>query len=430
VSALGEHPTDVPATGRPATGRPATGKPALGDRRLVARAGLALVLANARYWTSVAPVVRARLRYWERRARAIEDSGLRELALEKLHGEGFHAEAAAILATLAPKAHRRDAAEAMVALELLFDYLDGLTERPSLDPLAEGERLFESYIDVFAADDAARARVDDHDEYQHAPSDTDRDGPPARADGHAEYLQALSDAARAAFERLPAAGAVAAVARASARRAARAQTRMHAAGQLGIAQAREWARAEAAGTDLNWRELLAGAASSVLTTHALIAAAADPKTTPREAAEVESAYLSTCVLLTLLDGLVDHEQDTPGPSYVGLYGDHEELARTLARAAASAAAQARALRDGPRHAMTLVGVVAYYISAPGARREPAKAICGRLRRQLEPLVSPTLWVMRAWRSARRRRDRRQPATEVEQRASIVYGEGTPTGGMR
>ena len=409
MSALREPPADVPAPGVPPTGKPAPGGSALGDRRMVARAGLALMSANFRYWTSVAPIVRSELRRWETVARAIEDQELRGLALGKLGEEGFHAEAAAMLATLAPRAHRRDATEAIIALELLFDYLDGLTERPHADPLAEGERLFAAYTDVF-----------------------DPDGTRARVRGGDEYLRALSGAARAAFARLPAASPVAAAAQTSARRGAQAQTRMHAAGQLGTAQVEDWAKAETDGTGLAWRDLLAGAASSVLTAHALIAAAADPETTPEQAAAIESAYLSTCVLLTLLDGLVDHEQDARngGTGYIGLYRDREELSQALAGAVERAAGQARTLRDGPHHAMTMVGVVAYYASAPGARREPAKAICRRLRRQLEPLASPTLMIMRAWRLARRRRERRQPATDGRHGASIVCGEGSPTGGMR
>src|SRR6185437_1289597 len=75
---------------------------ARGDRRLTARALVALALANARYWTSVALQVRRELRCWEHRARAIEDPELRVLALSKLRGEGFNAEAAAMAATLAP----------------------------------------------------------------------------------------------------------------------------------------------------------------------------------------------------------------------------------------------------------------------------------------------------------------------------------------
>jgi tetraprenyl-beta-curcumene synthase len=390
------------------------------DRRPVARAGLALALANVRYWTSVAPIVRGELRRWESRARAIDDPELRALALQKLRGEGFHAEAAAMLATLAPRSYRRDVVEAIVALELLFDYLDGLTERPSADPLGNGQRLFEAYTDALAAG-----------------SESDRGKPRLDADEPAQrddlrwvdggYLEALSGAVGAALERLPASGAIAQVARASAARSAQAQIRMHAASVIGIEQVEEWARREAEGTDLEWRELLAGAASSVLALHALIAAAADPATTPVQAAEIDAAYLSTCTVLTLLDGLVDHEQDrltgdrspagrlgetggtdgAPGigalgsVGYIDLYEDSDELPQTLTDAAKRAATQARALPNGPHHAMTLVGAVAYYTSDPGARGKLAAPIVKRLHRQLAPLIYPTLWLMRSWRLAKR-----------------------------
>jgi tetraprenyl-beta-curcumene synthase len=349
----------------------------------VARAALALGLANLRYWTSVAPVARGELRRWERRAQAIEDRELRALALEKLRGEGFHAEAAAMMATLAPRPHRADAVRAIVALELLFDYLDGLTERPSADPLGDGARLFAAYTDALSGG-----------------SETN--------DG--SYLWALSDAAGEALRRLPAASAIAEVALASARRSAQAQTRMHAAGQLGAEQVERWARGEADGTGLTWRELLAGAASSVLAVHALIAAAADPDTTRAQAGEIERGYLQTCVLLTLLDGLVDHEEDRADRreerGYIDLYEDRDELARTLTDATRRAAGQVRALPNGPHHAMTLVGVVAYYTSAPGARGRLARPIVTPLQRQLAPLIFPALWLMRTWRLAKHASNRR------------------------
>jgi hypothetical protein len=236
-------------------------------------------------------------------------------------------------------------------------------------------------------------------------------------------LEALSSAVADALKRLPAAGAIAAVAQRTAARGAQAQTRMHAASQLGTAQVEGWARREAQGTDLHWRELLAGAASSVLALHAVIAAAADLGTTPEEAVEIEAAYLSTCVLLTLLDGLIDHDQDTrlgetggldgsaglggtDGLGYIGFYKDRDELSQALTGAAERAARQACALRDGPHHAMTLVGVVAYYTSVPGARSELAAPIVKRLQAQLAPLIHPTLALMRAWRKAKRLSNRR------------------------
>jgi tetraprenyl-beta-curcumene synthase len=373
---------------------------ALGDRRLAARAGAELILANARYWTTVAPTVRAELARWERRARAIEDPQLRTLALGKLHGEGFHAEAAAMLATLAPRAYRRTVVEAIVALELLFDYLDGLTERSSADPLNDGSRLFEALIDAVAVPAA------------HTGESLQR---PAANDGG--YLEALSRGVSTALVRLPAATAITEVAHRTAARSAQAQTRMHAAAQIGTAQLEQWAAGEAQHAALGWRELVAGAASSVLVLHALIAAAADASTTREHATRIADAYLSTCVLLTLLDGLVDHDQDTRGHAenghgsrsdegphgqgYLSLYEHPERLADTLGEIARLAVGQARELPGGAQHVMLLTGVVAYYSSAPGSANQLAQPAIAPLRRELEPLISPTLAVMRAWRRARR-----------------------------
>jgi tetraprenyl-beta-curcumene synthase len=366
----------------------------LANRRFAAQAGLALVVANVRYWWIVAPVVRRELGRWAEQAEAIGDRDLRTLALEKLRGEGFHAEAAAMLATIAPREHRRQVVEAIVALELLYDYLDGLTERASADPLRDGERLFAAYIDAVAP------RVG---------LASDEAGEDSRLkDGG--YLEALSGAIRAAVARLPAVGAVAGVAQRSAARSAQAQIRMHAAPQLGVAQLEQWATGEAEGSGLAWRELAAGAASSVLAVHALIVAAADASTTAEDAVEIEAVYLSSCVVLTLLDGLVDYEEDVgatgaPRLGYLGLYEDRGELARVVGESARRAVAQARQLPNGAHHVMLLVGVVGYYGSAAGARSAVARPVLAELRAELRPLLSPTLAVMRAWRAAKQARGR-------------------------
>jgi tetraprenyl-beta-curcumene synthase len=373
------------------------GQSAPTDRRHAARATLALALANLRYWTTVAPTVRRELARWEQEAQSIVDPELRTLALSKLHDEGFHAEAAAMLATLAPRAHRRCAAEAIIALELLFDYLDGLTERPSDDPLCEGQRMFSTLVDAVGEPEATRANL---------------------ADASHGYLESLSRAVSGAIARLPSVNAISHVAQRTAALAGEAQTRMHAVPSLGTAQLEQWARTEAEGTGFGWRELTAGAASSVLVLHALIAVAADPHTTAQQAAETADAYLSTCVLLTLLDGLVDHEQDTnaavtgdprrieehrSGASgYLSLYRDRDELADTMVATARRAVTQARALPGGARHLMILVGVVAYYGSEPGAAGELARPVVSRLRSELAPMLSPTLAVIRTWRRTRGR----------------------------
>ena len=138
------------------------------DRRLAARAGLALVLVNVRYWSRVAPLARSEMERWRQRARTIEDPVLRALAVAKLDEEGFNAEAAAMLATLAPRAHRRRTVEAIVAAEVLYDYLDGLTEFPAAEARGDGERLFTAFTD--AVDPSA---VPDGDYYRHHSSAED-----------------------------------------------------------------------------------------------------------------------------------------------------------------------------------------------------------------------------------------------------------------
>ena len=106
------------------------------------------MLANARYWTTVAPEVRAQLARWRTRATEIEDPKLRTLALHTLQEEGFAAEVAATLATLTPRRHRLAAIRGIVALEVMYDYLDGLTEQPTPDPLANGRQLFKAFTDA------------------------------------------------------------------------------------------------------------------------------------------------------------------------------------------------------------------------------------------------------------------------------------------
>jgi tetraprenyl-beta-curcumene synthase len=356
---------------------------------MLARTGLALVAANARYWPSVWPLVRTQLRRWEQRAHAIEDRELRSLALWKLEHERFNAEVAATLATLAPGPQRSDAVEAIVALELLFDYLDGLTERRSGDPLGDGEALFAGLrdaVDLGAAGD--REYFGEHP-------------------GDGGYLSELSSTACAALARLPAAGAVAPAAQRAAALCSQAQVRKHAAATTGREQLESWARQETAETGLGWRELIAGAASSVLAIHALIAAAADAHTTPEQAAQLAEAYLLIGVLITALDSLIDEAEDLGAgeEGFVGLYQDHGQLAEALLYVEGRAAAKASTLEHAPHHVMTLAGVVAYYTSAPAARSGIARPIAEQLQRQLRPLILPTLAVMRTWRLAKRARRR-------------------------
>jgi tetraprenyl-beta-curcumene synthase len=356
------------------------------DRRLAARAGLALALVNVRYWSRVAPLAREELERWRRRARAIDDSVLRALALAKLEQEGLNAQAAAMLATIAPRAHRRRAVQAIVAAEVLYDYLDGLTESPAHETPGDGERLFMSFVDAVTP-----SATPTGDYYRHHSCSED------------VYLQELVASVRLALTGMPGMASVAEALRRSAVRGAEAQLQIHAAPSGASEDLRVWAEAHAADTPLEWREYLAGAAGSVLAVHALIAAASDRRTTYERALEIDRIYLLISVLPTILDSIVDHAQDTRSgrTGYIQHYGDRRLLARRLSSVIDDAVGRAREAPHGAHHVMTLVGVVAYYLSAPAAGGELAQPIAEHIGAQLHPLLAPALGMMRAWRAARR-----------------------------
>jgi tetraprenyl-beta-curcumene synthase len=360
------------------------------DRRHLVQAHVALALANARYWPTVAPLVRAQLDRYKQRAQAIRDPVLQALALDKLSDQRFHAQVAATLATLAPRAHRKHAVQAIVAIEVIYDYLDALTEQPVSDPLGNGRRLSQTFTDAISIH-----REPTGDYYALNP----------QSDDHG-YLQALVADARDALARLPATNAITEVAQRCTPRFAEAQIRAHAVTSLGSDQLQEWATRHATGTALSWFEYFAGATSTVLGLHALIAAAAHPHTTSQDATQIDALYLYIGVIVTMLDSVIDYERDvksTGKPGYARYYEDPDQLLRGLTNATRHAMSYARTTPNAAHHIMTLVGVVAFYTSAPTATSPFAATVTAHIQRELRPLITPTLAVMRTWRLAKRLR---------------------------
>jgi len=352
----------------------------------------ALVLANARYWSTVAPLVRTELARWTWRAERIPHPTLQQVALINLREEGFNAQATATLATLTPRRYRKPVVEAIVGLQVMYDYLDSLIERPLADPLSDGRQLYGAFID------AVNPSVEPaHTYYPHVPASDD-----------GGYLKELVDVIRTALTQLPSHATTAQVAKHAAERCVEAQVRAHAASAIGSSQLRTWASCDAHDTELGWREFLAGAVSSGLALHALAAIAADPRATERHALTIDTVYLSICALTTLLDGLIDYEQDLRDLGHIGYiryYANHDELSSALNNVIRRVWTESRDLPDRSYHLMTLIGVVAYYVSAPSASSEFARPTITQLHQELKPLITPTLSVMRAWRIAKQIRAR-------------------------
>jgi tetraprenyl-beta-curcumene synthase len=353
-----------------------------GEKAVLTLDGIALVSALATYRRQVLPRVRKELEGWVVAAEAIPDPLLREAGLSALREKKTNVEATAVFAILAPRARRAGVVEALTRLQVAIDYLDTLGEQPLDDPLASGLMLHRALVDAVSP---CASPSDWYGRYPHG-----EDG---------GYLAALTAGCRREFGTLPAAAAVQSAAQRAAVRCAEGQSHTHASLGNRTGPLEDWARKQACPPGYAWWEVAAGATSSVAI-HALIAAAADPRTSAGEAELIEAAYFPPIGALTvLLDDLVDLDEDTirGEHNYMTYYLSDTDAADRLALIAHRAKAATRQLRHGHRHAAILAGVAGFYLSAP-ATGEYADPIRERL---LEALGAPAKMVTAARRTRHR-----------------------------
>jgi hypothetical protein len=342
-----------------------------------ASTGLALLRANLRYWTRVRPVAQTQLHRWDQAAQRIPDPHLRAAAIQKLTAERLNVEMAATAATVAERAHRDTVTRAIVAIQVLYDYLDllGELDGATASGAKPGLRLLDA-VDLEA-----------HRAGPHCAGDT---GP-----GDGGYSRALAQAALMEIARLPAIDRMLATMRTTTLRCVEAQDRWHSSGVLASAELESWAATQALGTGLCWQEMLAGASASVLSVHALVAAASDPASTESQARAIDAVYLRVGAL-TMLDSLVDqvHDLGAGQPNYLSLYESQAAMVERLRILAREAHEMACGLAHASHHRMTILGLVAYYCSALERSNAQALAATEPLRRDLGPLLHPPLWILR------------------------------------
>jgi tetraprenyl-beta-curcumene synthase len=339
------------------------------------KVALALAGMTGRYRATVAAPVRNELAHWQRRAEEVEDPRLRALAVAKLREERFNAQAAAMFATLTPRQGRRSVVRAVVALEVLFDYLDGRAEQAAAAAEVEPRtRLFEPFHNALWATAPVPAQG--------------LDGP---------YVSELAETVRSVVDGLPWSEAVRGQMRAAAERASAAQVRVDASGIAGRSALREWAEQNASGSGLGWREYAAGCAASVVEIHALIAAAACSE--PADVGEIERCYLRVCALATLLDGIVDRDEDlrTRVVSYASFYPSAGELGEAVLTLARQAFEHAQQLRRRSREVALVAGLLAFYLTSPGANGPQASQLLRPLRSEHRRLLAPAIGVLWVWR---------------------------------
>jgi tetraprenyl-beta-curcumene synthase len=337
--------------------------------------------AARRYWLGVFPAARSAQRRLLARAEAIPDPLLRADALASHRDKSSNSEGLAALAVLVPAARRAELARSLVAYQLMLDYLDGVSERPTPDPLANGLCLHSAF-EVALDPDAPHA-----DYYTHAP---------AKEDGG--YLLELIETCRAPLRELPSYGAARGALLRQARLCCESQALNHALRFVAVdRQLDEWAAQTAAQAGLEpgfeWWELIAAAAASSLCVGALLALAATPGASEADAHRVESAYFPWASgLNALLDSLVDLDEDPEGASHLRRYGSYEQAAERLEAIASGARRRVAELPDGRLHEAILAAMGALYLIHEEAWRPGREPIARAVYGALGPLARPSVAV--------------------------------------
>jgi tetraprenyl-beta-curcumene synthase len=349
--------------------------------------GVAFTGTLARYLFCVLPSAASELAQWRSAVAEIPNPKLRHHALHALSKRG-NIEGAALFATLAPAIHRRRTVRALVAYQTAYNYLDALSELPSRDPIANGERLHQALL-IALGRVGAESRHPDY--YEHNP-DT----------GDGGYLNATVDACRRSLTGLPSYDAVAPTARAAARRIVKFQALNLSEGQGGHEALRAWAtEATPAGTGLEWWETAAAAGSS-LAVHALIAAAASPDVDSSDAREIDRAYFPWVgALHSLLDSLVDRDEDRERGqrSLLDYYSSPAAAATGLGCLATRARRATERLSAASADRVIVTAMCSYYLSAPQCETPESDAVSGRLAEALGLPLNVAIAIFRVRRLA-------------------------------
>lgn len=357
-----------------------------------ARVGVALARAGARELLWGLRLVSREVEGWRTRAAEIPDAKLRADAVGALRSKRGNINGAALFWSL-PNRRSRDLLKALVAYEVLADFLDCVSERSAGLGAANGRQLHLALVEALDSQTAVS------DYYRHLPNG-----------GDAGYLRALVESCRANSTALSGYEQV----RPLLSRAARLSSVLpinHEPDPIRRELAlREWDRErtaedrELSGARADrraWYERTAGA-SAWLTVLAMLALAAEREQEPQDAAQTYSAYLDSIAPAgAMLDSYGDIVEDAASGdhSYIAHYLSIEVAIERVGELVRDAGRAAGELPSGARHSVITACLIAFYLSKDAVRTAEAREGTRTLRRAGGPLVRLLLPVLRAWRIA-------------------------------
>lgn len=320
---------------------------------------------------------------WRKLAYSIPDEPIRRDALQVLERKRTHLHGAALFWTL-PRRRHPHLLRLLVAYELIWDFLDNLSERAAAHGYTDGRQLH------LAIAEAIDPTTPPSDYYSHHPWHED-----------GGYLSRLVQTCQQSCRALSSYSEVRDVALREARRAQVLAINHHPEPGLRDLLLRRWVSAEYPDREhARWWEL-SGAASAPLAIHALLALAAEPSCSQSDVTRTYVAYTPLSAATTMLDSYVDRQldRDTGDHSYIAHYPDEQDALTGVRILVAKSLAGVCDLPDGHRHAVIAASMIAMYLSKqtpPEADLLDGTSTFVRAGGSLTRLLLP---ILRAWRIA-------------------------------
>jgi tetraprenyl-beta-curcumene synthase len=343
-----------------------------------------LVRAAVRELTWGLPAVAREERRWRAFARKIPDATIREDALSALRDKRGQTDGAALFSIL-PRTRNTSLLRLLVAYQIIWDFLDNVSERGAAAGIANGRQLHIALIDAL---DPARPISDYY--LRH----------PWREDGG--YLRALVDACRECCAELPSYERVRALVVEEAGRAQVLALNHELDPARRDSLLRAWAISEFPHEhEASWFEL-SGAASAGLTIFALLALASEPACSDSEITRTRRAYFPwTSALAAMLDSYVDQVEDAENGdhSYIAHYSTPELAIRQVCVAVQRCLREFRALKNSDKHILLATSMVAMYLSKDSARTPAMRQTTNNIVAAGGSLTRVLLPILRLWRIA-------------------------------
>jgi tetraprenyl-beta-curcumene synthase len=364
--------------------QPAGSNPRANPARLTCRQLCAVVRAAFRELTWGLPAVRSEVRRWRTLAERIPEGPLRQDALDALERKRGQTDGAALFSIL-PRRRNRSYLRFLAAYQIIWDYLDSVSERGAAAGIQNGRQLHLALVDAVDPDSPRR------DYYRFSPW---------REDGG--YLQTLVDTCRECCRRLPSFERVQAFVLRDAMRAQVLALNHEPDPALRDAALRAWTAGEfPAGHEAVWYEL-SGAASAGLAAFALLALACEPSCEDEAIACAHAAYFPwVSAVACMLDSYADQAEDEANGdhSYVAHYPTPEIAVTQTCRLVRRCMCELSGLANSEAHLLISGCMVALYLSKDSARESSARRWSRELAHAGGPLTRVLLPVLRLWRAA-------------------------------